>query len=71
MLAKGAARLGNNVKWLAFLGKGKVAVVVGAVGALAASCYNAAAEGGAWTAMLMAGGAALFAYLDLGEKVKA
>lgn len=71
MLAKAAARLGKNVRWLAVLGKGKVAIVIGAVGALAASCYNAAAEGGAWTAMLMAGAVAVFAHLDLGEKTKA
>lgn len=71
MLAKLAARLGRDVKWLALLGKGKAAVVVGAVGALATACYNAAAEGGAWSAMLMAGAVAVFGYLDLGEKTKA
>ncbi len=70
MLSKLASRLGKNVKLLAALGKGKVAVVVGAVGALATACYNAAATGGAWSAMIMAGAAAVFGYLDLGEKAK-
>jgi hypothetical protein len=68
MLARLLARFGGRVRLLAVLGKGKVAVVVGAVGALAASCYNAAAEGGAWTAMLVAGMTAIGHYLDAGGK---
>jgi hypothetical protein len=68
MLCKLASRVGKKFKWLAFLGKGKVAIVVGAAGALATACYNAAAEGGAWSAMLMAGAVAVAGYLDLGEK---
>lgn len=67
-LCKLAARLGG--KWK-LLGAGKVAVVIGAVGAVAASCYNAAADGGAWTATLMAGAGALLHYLDAGGKTEA
>jgi len=67
MLAKLASRA-KGIKIFAVLGKGKVAVVVGAVGALAASCYNAAAEGGAWTAMLMSGVVALGHYINAGSK---
>ena len=70
MLCKLVSRLGKKFKWLAFLGKGKVAIVVGAAGALATACYNAAADGGAWSAMLMAGAVAVAGYLDLGEKLK-
>lgn len=65
MLARLVGKLGGKVSWLA---KGKAAVIVGAVGAIAASCYNAAADGGAWTATLMAGAGALFHYLDAGGK---
>lgn len=61
ILARAVSKLGSKV---AFLGKGKVAVLVGAVGAIAASCYNAAADGGAWTATMVAGVTALGHYLD-------
>lgn len=71
MLAKVAGRLGRDTKWLAFLGRGKAALAVSAAGALAAGCYNAAAEGGAWSAVLIAGAVALFGALDLGEKKSA
>lgn len=67
MLAKLLGRA-KKYKLLAALGKGKVAVVVGAVGALGTACYNAAAEGGAWSAMLLAGLVAIGHYLDAGEK---
>jgi hypothetical protein len=63
MMAKLAGRM-KTVKFFAPLGKGKVAVVIGALGALGASCYNAAAEGGAWTAMLVAGVTAIAHYMN-------
>lgn len=67
MLAKLAGRA-KKYKLLAALGKGKTAVLVGAVGALAAACYNAAAEGGAWTAMMATGLVAIGHYLDASGK---
>lgn len=70
MLARLASRFGKPGTFLAGLGKGKAAVVVGAVGAIAAACYNAAADGGAWTATLAAGVAAALHYLDGGAKPK-
>lgn len=64
--------LGRSKKYafLAFLGKGKVPVVVGALNAIAISCYNAAADGGAWTAMAFAGLMGLSHYLDAGGKAE-
>lgn len=67
MLCKLLARA-KSVSFLAALGKGKTAVVIGALGALGAACFNAAAEGGAWTALLVAGVTAIGHYLDAGEK---
>lgn len=68
MVAKLASRLGGRFKTL---GTGKVAVVIGAIGALGAACYNAAADGGAWTAMLVAGMLAIAHFLDAAPKAKA
>lgn len=61
MLARLAGRA-RNTKALAWLGKGRTAVIVAAAGALLAACYNAAADGGSWTAILAAGVTALAAY---------
>lgn len=61
----------KKLPMLAALGKGKTAVVVGALGALGAACYNAAADGGAWTAMLIAGVTAIGHYIDAGGKAEA
>lgn len=62
--AKAAGKLGASVKWLAPLGRGKAAVVVGAIGALGAGCYDAAVSGGSWMAVLFAGAMAIGHYLD-------
>lgn len=51
-------RLGRNMKTLAWLAKGKWAVIVGGVGAAAAAGYNAAIEGGSPYAVLFALGMA-------------
>jgi len=65
--AKAAGRLGKSVAWLAWLGRGKAAVVVGAAGALGASCYDAATSGGSWMAILFAGVMAVGHYVDAGK----
>jgi len=65
MLAKLAGRAGAKFSWLAM---GKTPVIVGALGAIAASCYNAAATGGAWTATAFAGLMGLSHYIDAGGK---
>jgi hypothetical protein len=70
IIARLAARLGRNVKLLAVLGRGKVAVVIGAAGAIGASCYNAAIAGGAWTALLSAALVALGHYVDAESTAK-
>lgn len=67
LLCKLLGRLKGKLSWL---GKGKVPVVVGAIAALAAACYNAAVDGGAWTATLMAGFVALAHYIDAGDKTQ-
>ena len=64
MLTRLLARFGAKDSWLAALGKGKAAVVIGAVGALSLACYNALALGGAWIAAGAAGVIALAHYLD-------
>lgn len=68
MLAKLAKRGGERFAWLA---RGKTPVVVGALGALGAACYNAAATGGAWSATLFAGVMGLSHFLDAGGKPSA
>lgn len=54
------------ISWskLAWLGKGKAAVVVAAIGAIAASCYNVAVSGGSLFAMALAAALALAHYVD-------
>lgn len=64
VLARVAGRLGRDTKWLAWLGKGKAAVMVGAGGALALATYNALALGGTLLAAALAGLVALAHYLD-------
>lgn len=54
----------QKYKLAAFLSKGKMPVLVGMVGALALACFNAAADGGAWTAVFVAGVTALAHYRD-------
>ena len=66
LLCKLLARAKNYAMFSA-LGKGKTAVIVGATGALAASCYNAAVDGGAWTAVLLSGLVGLAHYIDAGS----
>ena len=68
VLARVAGRLGKDVKWFAWLGKGKAAVLVGAVGALALATYNALALGGTLIAAALAGLVALAHYLDATPK---
>lgn len=65
MLCKAFRRAGERFAWLA---TGKMPVVVGALGAIATSCYNAAADGGAWTATAFAGLMGLSHYFDAGGK---
>lgn len=62
--ARVVGRLGKDVKQLAWLHKGKAAVIVGAVGALALATYNALALGGTLLAAALAGLVALAHYLD-------
>lgn len=68
-----ASKLGQSIKWLAVLGKGRVAVVVGAVGALGIAGYNAMALGGSLVAALFAAltAAALFINSDAQAAPKA
>lgn len=59
------ARLAGKAKstpWLAWLGRGRTAVLVGGVGAVAAGCYDAAVGGGSWVAIMTAAGIAFAAY---------
>lgn len=69
MLCKLLARA-KSVSVLAALGKGKTAVVVAAVGAIATACFNAATDGGAWSATAFAGLLALAHYFDATPKDK-
>lgn len=59
-----AKLLGRAKKWpkLAFLGKGRAAVIVGAACAIVTACYNALAEGGSLYAAGYAGLLAVAAY---------
>lgn len=68
VIARVVGRLGRGVKQLAWLGHGKAAVIVGAVGALAAATYNALALGGTLLAAALAGLVALAYYLDATPK---
>jgi hypothetical protein len=68
MLSRLAKRASERFAWLA---RGKTPVIVGALGALGAACYNAAATGGAWSATLFAGVMGLSHYLDAGGKPSA
>lgn len=70
MLCKLLARA-KSIPWLSALGKGKTAVVVAATGAIATACFNAAADGGAWSATAFAGLLALAHYFDATPKPKA
>ena len=70
MLCKLLSRA-KSLPYLAALGKGKAAVAIGALGALGAACYNAAADGGAWTALLVAGLVAIGHYFDADKKAEA
>lgn len=62
--------LGRLKGKLSVLGKGKMPVIIGGVAALAAACYNAALDGGAWTATMVAGMMALAHYIDAGGKAE-
>lgn len=68
VLARIVGRVGKNSKWFAWLHKGKAAVLVGAVGALALATYNALALGGTLIAGALAGLIALAHYLDATPK---
>lgn len=61
MLAKLLGRA-KKIAWLAWLDKGRTAIVVGAVGALLTAGYNAMADGGSLYAALYAGAIAGAAY---------
>lgn len=52
----------KSIKWLAWLGKGRTAVVVGGFAAIVTAGYNAVAEGGSPFAGLMAGAIAFAAW---------
>lgn len=52
-----------SISWLAWLGKGKWAVITAGIGAVAASAFNALALGGTWYAALIASAAVGFALL--------
>lgn len=53
-LALTIGTLGKTIGQLAWMGKGKWAIIVGLTGALGAGTYNAAMSGGSWTAVLVA-----------------
>lgn len=53
MLARLLGRV-QRYSFLAWLGKGRTAVVVAGTGAIAAAVYNVAMEGGSWMALLFA-----------------
>lgn len=61
LLGKGLARASQT---FAFLGKGKAAIVIALLGTTAAGCYNAAASGGSWTAVLIAAVVGIAHYKD-------
>lgn len=54
-----------KVTWLARFSSGDLAIGLGGTAAVATACYNAAAEGGSWTAIMTGGMAALLAYIRL------
>lgn len=60
----------KKYKLAAFLSKGKTPVLIGMAGALAVACFNAAAEGGAWTAVFVAGVTAAAHYHDADPKTE-
>ncbi len=57
----------KNVKALAWLGKGKIAFVVGCAGAIVAAMIDAIAGGGTLVAAGYAAAIALFGYIDTGK----
>lgn len=62
MLAIGVGTLGKSVKQLAWLAKGRWAVVVGGVVAVGAACYDVAMAGGSLVALAMAAWSGFLAY---------
>lgn len=62
MLAIGIGTIGKNVKQLAWLAKGRWAVIVGGVAACGAAGYDAAMSGGSVVALLLAMWTAGLAY---------
>lgn len=58
-------RYGGKVTWLAVFARGRVALVAGAIAAVGASCYNAAAIGGSWMTIATTGVVALAAWMNL------
>jgi hypothetical protein len=61
MLARLAGRA-KSIPWLAALGKGRTAVVVGGIGAVAVAAYDVAIQGGSWVSIAVASAVALAAY---------
>lgn len=62
MLGRGAGLLGRQFSWLAWIGKGKAAVVTAGIVTVAIAAFNALALGGTWYAALFA---AIYAGLAL------
>lgn len=63
MAARTAAGARNRYPWLAFLAKGKAAIGIAAILAIATASFDTLALGGSWVAVLFAGAGALFALL--------
>ncbi len=64
MVAMGIGTLGKNMKQLAWLNRGKTAVVAGAVVAVGAAGFDVAAQGGSYVALLLALWSAGLAYYN-------
>lgn len=58
----------KTIAWLAWLGRGKAALIIGASGAVIAALIDTIALGGTLVAAGYAAVLALFGYLDLGDK---
>jgi hypothetical protein len=63
LLGRGAGQLGRKLSWLAWLNKGKAAVITAGIVTVAIAAFNAIALGGTWFAAAMAAASAGFALL--------
>jgi hypothetical protein len=63
MLGRGVGQLGKKLAWLAWLNRGKAAVITAGVVTVAIAGFNALALGGTWYAALLAVATAGFALM--------